>query len=160
MRTSLDIRFKAPYPAGALSNFAAYTFTIDGVSCASMEGFPQSLKVEDVAEQRRICTLVGESAQKAGRPYDWATSGTLWWRGTPIDRLSDAYQTLISRAYDALFAQSGKFRAALAATGERRIVHTIGKSDPCDTILTTEEYCTRLEQLRAHGRCAAPSFDR
>jgi predicted NAD-dependent protein-ADP-ribosyltransferase YbiA (DUF1768 family) len=120
MRTSLDIRFKAPYPAGALSNFAAYTFTIDGVSCASMEGFPQSLKVEDVAEQRRICTLVGESAQKAGRPYDWATSGTLWWRGTPIDRLSDAYQTLISRAYDALFAQSGKFRAALAATGERR----------------------------------------
>ena len=160
MSITLDIRSKAPFPAGALSNFAAHKFTIDGITCASMEGFLQSLKIEDVAEQQRVCALVGESAQKAGRHYDWATSGTLWWRGAPIDRLSDAYQALLDRAYEALFAQSDMFRAALAATGDRRIAHTIGKSDPCDTILTTEEYCTRLEQLRAHGRCAATRFDR
>jgi predicted NAD-dependent protein-ADP-ribosyltransferase YbiA (DUF1768 family) len=160
MSTTLDIRSKAPFPAGALSNFAAHKFTIDGITCASMEGFLQSLKIEDVVEQQRVCALVGETAQKAGRRHDWATRGTLWWRGAPIDRLSDAYQALLNRAYEALFAQSDMFRAALAATGDHRIAHTIGKSDPCDTILTTEEYCTRLEQLRAHGRCAARRFDR
>jgi predicted NAD-dependent protein-ADP-ribosyltransferase YbiA (DUF1768 family) len=155
MSTTLDISSKAAFPAGALSNFAAHKFTIDGVTCASMEGFLQSLKIEDSAEQQRVCGLVGEAAQKAGRRHDWATSGTLWWRGAPIDRLSDAYQALLDRAYEALFAQSDKFRAALAATGDRRIAHTIGKSDPCDTILTVMEFCARLERLRAHGRCAA-----
>jgi predicted NAD-dependent protein-ADP-ribosyltransferase YbiA (DUF1768 family) len=160
MSTTFDIRSKAPFPAGALSNFAQHKFTIDGITCASMEGFLQSLKIKDVVKQQRVCALVGEMAQKAGRRYDWATSGTLWWRGAPIDRLSDEYQALINRAYEALFTQSDMFRAALAATGGRRIAHTIGKSDPCDTILTTEEYCTRLEQLRAHGRCAATPSDR
>jgi hypothetical protein len=95
-------------------------------------------------EQQHVCALVGETAQKAGRRHDWATSGTLWWRGAPIDRLSDAYQALLNRAYEALFAQSDMFSAPLAATGEGRIAHTIGKSDPCDTILTTEEYARGL----------------
>jgi len=159
MSSALDIKSKAPFPAGELSNFAAHTFVIDGVACASMEGFLQSLKIEDAAEQQRVCALVGEAAQKAGRHYDWVTSGTLWWRGAPIDRLSDAYQALVNRAYEALFAQSERFRAALAATGDRPLTHTIGKSDPCDTILTSEEYCTRLERIRAHGRCAPRRLD-
>jgi predicted NAD-dependent protein-ADP-ribosyltransferase YbiA (DUF1768 family) len=158
MSSALDIKSKAPFPAGELSNFADHEFVIDGVACASMEGFLQSLKVADEAEQRRVCALVGEQAQRAGRHYDWQTSGTLWWRGVPIDRLSDAYQALLDRAYDALLAQSVRFRRALAATGDRPLVHTLGKSDPCDTILTAEEFCTRLEQLRARGRCAGPNF--
>lgn len=155
MATTLDIKSTAPFPGGALSNFAAHAFVVDDVACASMEGFLQSLKIEGVAEQQRVCALVGEAAQQIGRAYDWTVSGTLWWRGVPIDRLSDAYQALLDRAYDALFAQSERFRAALAATGDSRLTHAIGKSDPCDTVLTTDEFCTRLEQLRAHGRCAA-----
>ncbi len=35
----LDIKTKAPLPAGALSNLAPQAFTLDGVACASMEGF-------------------------------------------------------------------------------------------------------------------------
>ena len=48
MTDSFDIKAKAPFPAGALSNFALHSFTIDGVHCASMEGFLQSLKIQDV----------------------------------------------------------------------------------------------------------------
>ena len=66
--------------------------------CESMEGFLQSLKIEDPAEQQRVCGLTGETAQQAGRRYDWAASGILWWRGTLIDRLSDDYQALLDRA--------------------------------------------------------------
>jgi len=145
---ALDIKAKAPYPAGALSNFAPHAFTIDGVACGSMEGFLQGLKVADPAEQRRVCALVGAEAQDNGRRHDWS-SGTLWWQGQPIDRLSEAYQALLDRAYGALLAQSRKFRAALADTGAQPLTHSIGKADPCDTILTADEFCTRLERLRS-----------
>jgi len=147
----LDIKAKAPFPAGALSNFAPHAFVIDGVACKSMEGFLQSLRIEDVAEQQRVCGLVGGEAQATGRRYDWSMSGTLWWRGTPIDRLGEAYQRLLDRAYEALLVQSSKFRAALAATGDARLTHKSGKIDPCVTILTEEEFCSRLKRLRAHS---------
>ena len=98
MPSNLDIKAEAPFPAGVSSNFAAHRFVIDGVMCESMEGFLQSLKIEDPAEQQRVCGLTGETAQQAGRRYDWAASGILWWRGTLIDRLSDDYQALLDRA--------------------------------------------------------------
>ncbi len=148
MDDSIDIKAKAPFPGGALSNFAPYPFAIDGISCASMESILQSLKVEDTVEQERVCGLPGPHAQSIGRKQSWNVSGTLWWRGAPIDRLSDDYQLLLDRAYDALFSQSQAFRAALAASGKARLTHTLGKSDPCETILTSEEFCLRLERLR------------
>ncbi len=40
----IDIHSKGAYPSDALSNFAAYEFMVDGIPCASMEGFLQSLK--------------------------------------------------------------------------------------------------------------------
>ena len=78
-------------------------------------------------------------------------SGTLWWRGTPNDRLSDAYQALLDRAFGALFEQNKKFRDSLAATGDAVLTHSLGTEDPTETILTPAEFCTRLQRLR--GRC-------
>jgi len=149
MTSSLDIKAKAPYPAGELSNFAAHAFTLDGVRCASMEGFLQSLKIEDLSEQERVCGLAGPAAKSTGEKHDWRRTGSLWWRGQPVDRLSEEYQALLNRAYQQLFDQSERFRKALAATGDARLMHTIGKTDPCETILTADELCTRLERLRS-----------
>ena len=42
----MDISSGNGYPAGSLSNFAPHGFIIDGVECASMEGFLQSLKLD------------------------------------------------------------------------------------------------------------------
>jgi hypothetical protein len=151
---SLDIKAKAPFPAGALSNFAVHPFVLDGVACACMEGFLQSLKIQEVSEQRRVCALPGPVARSIGRKFDWRESGTLWWLGASIDRLSDEYQQLLDRAYDALCDQSPAFRMALVASGQARLTHSIGKSDPCETILTSEEFCSRLERLRLRGQHA------
>ncbi len=134
-----------------MSNFAPHAFIIDGIACACMEGLLQSLKIEDAAEQARVCGLAGPIARSIGRKFDWSVSGTLWWRGEPIDRLSDGYQAFLDRAYDALFGQSKAFRTALAASGDAQLLHTLGKSDPCETILTSEEFCSRLECLRLRG---------
>lgn len=153
MTNSIDIKVKAPYPGSALSNLAAHAFTLDGIACASMEGFLQGLKVEDEAEQLRMCGLAGGEAQGRGRQYKWNVEGTLWWRGAAIDRLSDDYQALLDRAYDALFDESAAFRKALAATGDAPLTHSLGKDDPTETILTSHEFISRLERLR--GRLKA-----
>ena len=152
MTDTIDIRAKAPFPAGELSNFAPHRFMFEGVPCACMEGLLQSWKISDPTEQRHVCGFPGPHAQSVGRKYDWSVTGTLWWNGQPIDRLSDAYQALLDRAYHALFTQSEKFRAALAATGTSQLVHRLGKHDPCETILTADEFCSRLLQLRANTR--------
>src|SRR5580704_11473035 len=102
---SVDIKAKGPFPVGALSNFAAHSFVLDDVVCGSMEGFLQGLKAEDVEVQKGICGLAGTEAQKAGRRHDWSIQGTLWWKGHPIDRLSEEYQDLLDRAYEALYSQ-------------------------------------------------------
>lgn len=148
MTNSIDIKAKAPFPGGALSNLAPHAFKLDGVACGSMEGFLQGLKIEDVAEQEQLCGLSGGEARGRGQRHDWQQSGNLWWRGEAIDRLSDAYQALLDRAYEAMFAQSAKFRAALEATGAMPLTHSIGKDDPTETILTTEEFISRLVRLR------------
>lgn len=154
MTEPLDIKSKAPWPAGALSNFAAHAFTIDGIACASMEGFLQSLKIADAAEQARVCTLVGEIAQGTGQAYDWRPSQTLWWRGEAYLRRSPDYQTLLDRAYQALHDQSQAFREALAATGGMPLAHSVGKDDPAQTVLTVDEMISRLGRLRDKGRLA------
>ena len=148
----IDIKAKAAFPAGALSNFAAHPFVFDGVACAGMEGFLQSLKTDDQSRQAEICALVGEAAQKAGRQHAWNDAGLLWWRGEAFDRLSDGYQRLLDRAYAALAEQSPGFRRALLATGDAALTHAIGQTDPCETILTADEFCGRLMDLRARLR--------
>ena len=59
----MDIGSGTAYPSCALSNFAPHPFIIDGVECASMEGFLQSLKFKSPEMQRHVCTLVGKAAK-------------------------------------------------------------------------------------------------
>ncbi|WKZ28623.1 MAG: hypothetical protein QY323_03730 [Patescibacteria group bacterium] len=147
--TALDIHSKGAYPSSELSNFAAHGFSIDGVDCASMEGFLQSLKEPDPEVQRMICKLVGGEAKRRGEKLNLARlpSDPLHWQGQVIDRRSQSYQQLLDRAYAEL-AKSGSFQKALAATGEALLVHSIGKKLPEDTILTETELCSRLLRIR------------
>lgn len=153
----MDIGSKCPYPSSALSNFALHFFVFDGVWCASMEGFLQALKYEDQATQHEVCMLVGIKAKKRGteRNDAWQSQQTLWWNGVPYDRHGSEYQELLDRAYDAL-AENVEFQRALRATGDAVLTHTIGWHNARETVLTEQEFCSRLErlrdQLRSDGR--------
>lgn len=144
----IDIHSSAPGLGGALSNFAAYRFILDGVDCGSMEGFLQSLKTPDAAEQRRIAALSGWDAYGAGQRHDWKARQSLFWQSAEMPRASTAYQVLLDRAYAALLAHSAAFRAALIATGDAPLTHVKGKRDPTDTVLTQEEMVGRLMRMR------------
>jgi len=79
---------KAGYPASALSNFTPHPFELDGVSCASMEGFLQSLKFSNPDVQREVCKLTGLATKFRGKKRNkaWKRIQTLWWQGKAFDR--------------------------------------------------------------------------
>lgn len=78
----------------------------------------------------------------------WQTDQIVWWKGQAIDRQSKEYQKLIRRAYQAMFEQSERFRAALMQTRGITLVHTSGEPSPYKTILTPSEFCGILTDLR------------
>ena len=150
----MDIGSGAGFPSATLSNFAPHPFVIDGVECNSMEGFLQSLKFSNPEMQVEVCKLVGKAAKFKGKKKKWWRTQTLYWQGVEIERSSEEYQVLLDRAFDAL-AQNSGFRAALLATGNSVLTHSIGKTKITETVLTRQEFCSRLmkirEQLRKEG---------
>lgn len=144
----MNIGSKNGYPASALSNFSPHPFVLDGVEIASMEGFLQSLKFKNPEMQKYVCTLVGKMAKAKGREKNWWRDGYLYWKGCPIDRFGEVYQHLLDIAYEAMFKQSESFRNALRASGSATLVHTIGKTNTKETILTQSEFCSRLMKLK------------
>ena len=144
---AIDIWSHGPYPAQVLSNLCSNPFTFDGVLCGSMEGFLQSLKQQDRDKQRQTCAKKGRNAKRTTSTH-WQTDQVVWWKGVAIDRQSDEFQQLIRHAYQAMFDQSERFRAALMATRGMRLYHSRGKSDPFKTILTEQEFCHILTDLR------------
>lgn len=143
----MDIKSGKTYPSCALSNFAPHPFEIDGIKCNSMEGFLQSLKFKSIEMQEYVCTLVGYKAKMKGKNKNWWKTQILYWKGKEIDRHSQEYQDLLDKAFSQL-NKNTKFRAALEATGNSNITHSIGKSDPNRTVLTEKEFCSRLMKLR------------
>jgi predicted NAD-dependent protein-ADP-ribosyltransferase YbiA (DUF1768 family) len=143
----MDIGSQNGWPASALSNFAPHPFIIDGVECASMEGFLQSLKFKNPEMQKEVCKLVGKAAKFKGKKKKWWREQTLFWQGHPIKRDSEEFQLLLTKAFDALFENDG-FRNALKATNNSTLTHSIGKNDIHRTVLTEREFIHQLNRLR------------
>lgn len=143
----MDIGSGSGYPESALSNFAPHSFVIDGIECASMEGFLQSLKFSNPDMQKEVCKLVGKAAKFKGKKKKWYRTQTLYWQGKEIHRDSDEYQQLLDRAYNALSHNTG-FQKALLATGDATLTHSIGKRKTNETVLTVQEFISRLYAIR------------
>ena len=143
----MDIGSGNSYPSCALSNFAPHSFTIDGIECASMEGFLQSLKFKDIEMQKYVCTLIGAKAKHKGRPKKWWVEQTLYWQGKAYKRDSAEYQELLKRAYIELAKNEG-FKKAIIASKNAVYTHSLGNNDPTHTILTEREFCLLLIMCR------------
>ena len=144
----MDIGSGHGYPADALSNFAPHPFVLDGIECNSMEGFLQSLKFSNPDMQREVCKLIGKAAKFKGKKKNWYVKQVLYWQGKEIPRDSDEYQLLLDRAYMAMATQNRGFQSALLATQNAALTHSIGKTKINETVLTRNEFCSRLTKLR------------
>ena len=144
----IDIYSKGEYPANILSNFYPNKFVFEGVECASMEGFLQSLKVKDIKKQEHICSLVGiDAKKKCKHRFLWKITGNVYWKAEKYKRDSSEFRDLIKRAYDAMYKENEVFREALLATKGNEMKHSIGKHNPRKTILTEEEFINCLKEL-------------
>lgn len=147
MNTLVDVGNEDDSLGKALSNFEAYSFMFRGVLCHSMEGLLQSLKFEDSNKQIEICKLVGKAAKFKGKKKKWWLTQTLYWQGVPLSRQGQEYQRLLDEAFESICCNPD-FEKALQLTGEAILIHSIGKTDPTQTILTIDEFCSRLEKNR------------
>ena len=147
----MDIGSGSGWPSCALSNFAPHPFIIDDVVCASMEGFLQSLKFKEPEMQVEVCKLVGKAAKFKGKKKKWWQTQTLFWQGQTFKRDSKEYQELLDRAFDALSTNTS-FQKALLATGTATLTHSIGKTKQQETVLTRQEFCSRLTKIRERLR--------
>lgn len=145
---TMDIGSGSGYPSSNLSNFSPHGFVVDGVECASMEGFLQSLKFQDPEMQKHVCTLVGKAAKFKGKKKKWWKTQTLYWQGEAIPRDSERYQELLDKAFNAL-AENSSFKRALLATQNATLTHNIGKKKPSETVLTKNEFTSRLTAIRS-----------
>ncbi len=147
---AVNIWSGSAYPANVLSNLYPNAFVFDGVECASMEGFLQSLKYRDRDVQRAVCALSGKEAKRKSN-NEWQATQTLYWNDKPLSRGGKEFHALLECAFRALYWQSESFRSALLATRGKRLYHVQGKSNPRQTILTENEFCTILRGLLAEG---------
>ncbi|XLQ19781.1 MAG: hypothetical protein ACKUBY_04270 [Candidatus Moraniibacteriota bacterium] len=146
---SIDIHSHGKYPANLLSNLYQCPFYFDGVYCATREGLLQAFKTKFLNEQLWLCSLTGYEVQKTGQEYNnWKKDQILYWKGKTYKRDSEEYWDLLKRVFD-LENISLDVVAALLATRNRKLIHSIGKSDITDTILTEEEFCSLMTNARS-----------
>ncbi len=136
--------------ARRLSNFTPRVFVLDNYLCTCVEGVLQAFKFDDPEMQRWICMMSGKEAKAIGQTRNdvWQSCQTLWWQGKSYDRMSPEYQDLLDRLYEAA-SSSADFADDLLATGEEVLTHSIGVQDPRKTVLTEEEFCSRLMANRS-----------
>lgn len=131
--------------ASSLSNFAEHEFVLDGIQISCFEAFLQSLKFPEHEAQNAVLCMSGKEAKKAGSTQYWEDSGWLYWNGCAYRRDNQEYRLLLERAYDALL-ENPNFRAALAASKGKLLIHTIGRMR--HTVLTSMEFCWILMKKR------------
>lgn len=144
---AVDIRPLYSRTPSRLSNLSDNAFRFDDVECASMEGFLQSLKRRDETVQRQICRMSGRDAKRTSIT-DWQVDQTLWWKGEAIDRQSESYEALIRSAFRAMYDQCTQFHEALVETRGKTLYQSAGCRDSYMTILTPQELCKILIELR------------
>lgn len=144
---AVDIWSRGEYPADVLSNLCSNGFRFDGVICGSMEGFLQSLKHKDKGKQLQLCQMKGRKARKM-TTTGWQTDQIVWWKGNAIDRQSTDFITLVKAAYQSMFDQNERFRTALMSSRGKKLYHSRGEHNPYKTILTEQELCDILTELR------------
>lgn len=144
---AVDIYSKGEYPADVLSNLCGNKFELDGFLCGSMEGFLQSLKYADRQVQHQVCQMKGRKARQKST-NTWKVKQQVFWNGEVIERNGASFQLLLRRAYRAMFDQNERFRNALLLTRGKQLFHTRGAADPYKTILTEQEFCRILTEIR------------
>lgn len=132
-----------------LSNLFPYEFEFRGCKLQSLEGFFQGIKFKNPSIQKYVFAYNGLNAYslKAASDYHWQDEGNLYFQGTLLKRDSAEYEAVVDELYISA-AQNPLYRQALK-NADRMLIHSIGKTDKNETVLTRLEYETVINTLSA-----------
>ena len=133
-----------------LSNLYPMSFKFRNKKVSSIESVLQGIKYKNKKTQAKVFGYSGVDAYhtRACNSFDfWGNDGVLYWQGKPIKRESEDYQNFVDELYLSVFKNPLYFRA-LIATGDKYLLHHIGRVDPKETVLTRYEYESRLYALQ------------
>lgn len=136
--------------ARVLSNLYPMEFKFRGKKVKSIEGVLQGIKYKDKKTQNLVLNYSGVNAYhiRACNTLDfWGNTGVLYWQGKPIKRNSKEYQLFIDELYFSA-SKNPLYQMAILATGDKYLLHHIGRENPQETVLTRYEYELRLNSLR------------
>ena len=133
-----DVRWRV------IGNLAHTPFVLRGETCASVEGFWQSLKFEDAQDRERVRGLSGKAAKVAG--YDRPTADGFNYDGHRILTGSHEHRALMLEACRAKFAQNIDARNALISTGDRPLTHRVRRDSVTIPGALLADYWMRIRQ--------------
>lgn len=149
--TFLNIAYSFKNSAGrVLSNLYPLSFKFRGKKVNSIEGVLQGIKYKDKKTQNMVLKYSGIDAYhtRAANEQDfWGNTQKLYWQGKEIDRNSNDYQLFLDELYISA-SKNPLYQKFLLSTGDKYLLHHIGKEDPKETVLTRDELEIRLNTLR------------
>lgn len=145
----INIRYGQSGPAGGLSNLYPRPFVFRGINCGSVEGVLRGMQFQSQQVQHQIAKLYGHKARRAGTlETSWHDTGLFYWNGKSFNRFSDEYQDFLDELYVSAFTQNNEAKNFLLSTKDAKLIHTVGHTNPNETILTVKEFCGRLTEIR------------
>jgi len=148
---NLGYNFKSS-KSKVLSNLYPMEFKFRGKKVKSIEGVLQGIKYKDKKTQNLVLNYAGIDAYhtRACNEIDfWGKKVVLYWQGKPMERNSKQYQDFLDELYISA-SQNPLYVRALISTGDKYILHHIGRDDPNETVLTRFEYENRINALREY----------
>lgn len=130
-----------------LSNLFPYDFEFRGVPVKSLEGFFQGIKFRNSELQKTVFAYSGINAcyTRAVSDFCRLNDGVLYWQGEPIKRDSAEYAEFVDELYVSAL-QNPLYRRVLQSVN-RPLIHSIGKTDKRETVLTRYEYEAEINCL-------------
>ena len=97
--------------------------------------------------QKLVFSYSGYNAYclKAASDYRWQDEGNVYFQGEPIRREGKEYADIVDELYISA-AQNPLFRQALKNV-QKPLIHSIGKTDKNETLLTRFEYEAEINAL-------------
>ena len=148
-----DISDQRGFPFGMLDPSAPVRFEIDGVECASLDGFMESLKFERIVDQKNVTKRVGADAKNQSKnkdfwPHNVKADRELYWQGESFKRNSKTFDRLLARVFRQMI-RNPIYHEALMSTEDADFTHSKGKANKKDTVLTKKELTDNLKAVRA-----------
>lgn len=124
-------------------------FNFEGEMISSVNAFLMAIKVNNHEIQNLILKMPQENLKTISKNITPKYQiRDLYWNGKIIKRDSKEYQELLDKAYKQRFKSDFLFRKALKDSKGYTLIHTRGKTDISDTVLTQSEFLQRLNKLR------------